>query len=716
MDANNDTNTEVDRQTIQKEIYQGYDQINDIAIDTEYNTKKILLGNLVEETVKGWEVLRDPILVEDSDSLNMIPDKYDTLNGKQGPFDVFKKGAPIVQGSSGTSSSPLISTMSTNAVTTNAASGAEAADITPLGIKGTPENFGNATPATQATWTIDLGQVGLGGGSLPDALDKKGFSYYGGYTTYTFALTTNPSGVSWPSYVNKIDISGARTMTEIASRIASAINNHYDYTSVEADGAKLKFTSNEKGSYVKAQNFPMNDASRAATPATTTTVSGDPIYKTITVGATGKLKGGEQLSGGEDPHGTPGDKDYSPGSKASGSVDMSGAQPGTAFTIGGERVSFVEGSGFNRVYDHEHGGYVNEVGVDFNGTFTTWNDIAVTVSGGKMDMQARFPGSAYNYQLKDGGSPYKIIDSYGPDKEVPVPAYDEITGLGVPAQTDVVNGTDGEPASYTVDLTDYSKPSDSSKLEEFIKGAAGNKIYLTSYGYEYSYKLYDSKSDSIENVPQNGYAGYDVNVDLDKLRDRVAAGETIAQAFVEIMQKPTTYSGEPAQVTNNYSHKLSPVYASDGKTVTGLKFTSQRQGTDGESDTISGTKDSMYQYPLDFGKLLSEKGVSGADIPEKLDYKGLRVYCATCLNQWFNFEFVNGTDSMDDKPKSGVGDNDIKSIIIDISGVDSPEKLVDAMYEQGMPQLKNLDHNLYLAKNDANPGEIIIYDNRNRDL
>ena len=164
------------------------------------------------------------------------------------------------------------------------------------------------------------------------------------------------------------------------------------------------------------------------------------------------------------------------------------------------------------------------------------------------------------------------------------------------------------------------------------------KVYtaLTSYGYEYSYKLYDSKSDSIENVPQNGYAGYDVNVDLDKLRDRVAAGETIAQAFVEIMQKPTTYSGEPAQVTNNYSHKLSPVYASDGKTVTGLKFTSQRQGTDGESDTISGTKDSMYQYPLDFGKLLSEKGVSGADIPEKLDYKGLRVYCATCLNQWFN--------------------------------------------------------------------------------
>ena len=38
------------------------------------------------------------------------------------------------------------------------------------------------------------------------------------------------------------------------------------------------------------------------------------------------------------------------------------------------------------------------------------------------------------------------------------------------------------------------------------------------------------------------------------------------------------------------------------------------------------------------------------------------------------------------------------------------------MYEQGMPQLKNLDHNLYLAKNDANPGEIIIYDKRNRDL
>ena len=53
IDANNDTNTDVDRATMQKEIDQRYDEINDISVETSYNGKLILIGNYVKETVRS---------------------------------------------------------------------------------------------------------------------------------------------------------------------------------------------------------------------------------------------------------------------------------------------------------------------------------------------------------------------------------------------------------------------------------------------------------------------------------------------------------------------------------------------------------------------------------------------------------------------------------------------------------------------------------------
>ncbi len=47
LDANNDTNTDIDRATIQKEIDQGYDQMEDIAYTTNYNGRLLLCGNKV---------------------------------------------------------------------------------------------------------------------------------------------------------------------------------------------------------------------------------------------------------------------------------------------------------------------------------------------------------------------------------------------------------------------------------------------------------------------------------------------------------------------------------------------------------------------------------------------------------------------------------------------------------------------------------------------
>lgn len=88
IDACNDSNTDKDREIIQKEIDHGYQQIDDIAYDTNYNGKALLYGgDFVKKTVYAWEVKPEGVLVEGSDRLNVIPDNYDTLDELTGPFD-----------------------------------------------------------------------------------------------------------------------------------------------------------------------------------------------------------------------------------------------------------------------------------------------------------------------------------------------------------------------------------------------------------------------------------------------------------------------------------------------------------------------------------------------------------------------------------------------------------------------------------------------------
>jgi len=92
IDACNDSNTDKDREIIQKEIDHGYQQIDDIAYDTNYNGKALLYGgDFVKKTVYAWEVKPEGVLVEGSDRLNVIPDNYDTLDELTGPFDTFSR-------------------------------------------------------------------------------------------------------------------------------------------------------------------------------------------------------------------------------------------------------------------------------------------------------------------------------------------------------------------------------------------------------------------------------------------------------------------------------------------------------------------------------------------------------------------------------------------------------------------------------------------------
>ena len=103
IDAANDTNTDDDRLVIQKEINQLYDQIEQTAYYTDYNTHKPLVWQRrvethAEQSVEiqktAWSEAR---YIEDSEialvpgsSLNIINrDNIATLDGQQGPFDTF---------------------------------------------------------------------------------------------------------------------------------------------------------------------------------------------------------------------------------------------------------------------------------------------------------------------------------------------------------------------------------------------------------------------------------------------------------------------------------------------------------------------------------------------------------------------------------------------------------------------------------------------------
>ncbi|WP_290656258.1 flagellin [Anaerovibrio sp.] len=81
IDAHNDTNTDADRAIIQKEISQYYDEINDIAAETTFNGKHLLLGTKVSESVKSWYRLDHAEKLQGSDDFGFISGSEATLDG-----------------------------------------------------------------------------------------------------------------------------------------------------------------------------------------------------------------------------------------------------------------------------------------------------------------------------------------------------------------------------------------------------------------------------------------------------------------------------------------------------------------------------------------------------------------------------------------------------------------------------------------------------------
>ncbi|MBR3621862.1 MAG: flagellin [Selenomonadaceae bacterium] len=235
LNAANDSNTDLDRATIQKDIDQGLAEIENITQTTTYNNRRLLVGGeVIGETILAewdeagveqrllgqrveWEVLDSTQELEES-SLDIIPDTYQTLDGEEGPFAVF---TPFQDAKSNIAVSPL---------------GLTSSVYLSNGAAGTPNHVSLDLSSVSDISELDGAMFSL----------ETPYSYYNNpYYNHYYILSTTPSarynnatnntvfGINYqsetslnPNY-HMIDISGCSTMADVAQKIKSS---SYNYT------------------------------------------------------------------------------------------------------------------------------------------------------------------------------------------------------------------------------------------------------------------------------------------------------------------------------------------------------------------------------------------------------------------------------------------------------------------------------------------------------
>ena len=665
IDADNDTNTDIDRATIQKEIDHGFRQIENIARETTYNGKRLLVGDKVGEKVYSWVVDDKSSLLPGSDEMrmidmNMIDDKYESLNGIVGPFDLFKK------------------------------SKIESATLDKLGFSPTIQLEGgddNIYTFDSSFKTVD----DFDGAALAESYSdtaivlKKGSNAenkYGGYVNYCNVRLNNN--------VKEVDISGCSSVEEVMEVIQAKLPNIVKGYGVDENGAYyLKTVRTLGGRMYRYSSAQMEE-----------------------VGKTGLFNGPSYFSGGEEASGAidddPDSVEPNPGKKATWSLSDMQANTGiTIYQDYGKSIAglkFVDGNGAPSPYNPYNG--MQTVGIDYEGTIL-FGDCTGELKNGTLEITALREGIYGNtsYYVKDGIEKEK---------------YEFLA-------TKSLSGTNDQPWAYgTVDVSAYD---DVETLIDDLKGKAitfsysngyaQDSYYENGYPYDFSTRNEYSNSDApyfyvefIDTGSSNPVDGMykfphsifgDGVVDLDALRSAVAGGKTIAEAFYDCCKSSTAreVQGRIEEAT------------SDGGQVIGLKIRAGNfgVGTAGNKEKLFLTQNQLRSYTLDYGKWFNEN--PDKTIPDFLNNKGFRFYCASCDNQWFNIHFITEELPGGRPQNSDPGAEDIKHLYVDVSGVTDAESLVKAIYDQAMPQLTGSDPDLnHFMRLVADGDKLIIYDER----
>ncbi|SDP28602.1 flagellin [Selenomonas ruminantium] len=681
IDACNDTNTDLDRETIQKEIDHGYQQIDDIAYDTNYNGKVLLCGgDYVKESVYAWEIKPDGELVEGSDRLNVIPDNYDTLDELTGPFDIFSRWK---QTNNWTTSAPI--ELSTRNST----------DGTPDTIKGTFDY----------TNVNEMDDKGI----ILRTYDANGIV---SYSAFVFSRDASDSYEQYQNYgiPNKVDISSCTTVEQAVQAMATAINSK-NLTNASASGKTLILES-KNHSTVGNDSF----------------LSSYTMYERVpraSAAATGLITSAN-FSGGVNRRGIPGDPDsgYEDGTPATYTISNVGAATnGSGFVIHGDRdiyIRLVEGSGLQaegsrpaRNMDADSDLETDNVfllGKDSNISSFYLSDsrgygsrITLSMSNGTITLTA----SGISPTGYASGNNYTVTDGFDADNL-------SYTGVKGAAITNLSNTPySGDPAKAVLDASAYNissttKPDDiGEQLENFIAGLAGTTDKMLYYGrYSTFFEFVDSGS-------QNGMAGLTKayayssikTIDLNSMRSAVLnEGKTISEAFANLMQTST-------QPYNYYL--TSYLEKDDSGAVTGISFSDNMYTDSNIGNLMTKSEATLGYYELDFS------GVDCSD-PANLHETGFRFYCATDKLQWYNIMLYNGVEDIpEERPKSGTETEDITTIRVDIAGdvsnVTNPSELVDVIYNKADADLKELNHYYRLARM-PDSTHLVLYDPRRTDV
>lgn len=669
IDAANDTNTDIDRVTLQKEIKQCYNQIQDLACDTDYNTQRVLLGNDYWKTVHSWIVKDKAEMIPDSDSMGVIPDIYPTLDSKTGPFDIFNEYDIV----------PV--------------------DLPSIGVTGTPQRFSGGTDGTPNTINMDLS-----GYTAVADLENVGFSFEG----KNYVLTQNPGN----NYRNSgnltvIDISGCSNINDVASAIAAQISgasSSGQMVTLQTTNNKLAAVSNAKTvngyssaggtDIIRSGGSPRIDIEKPA------------VDIDETASSTGVFSPDKYLSGGDDPFYNPyadADAKGSYEGKASTlSQNISSVSDGSGVTVHGPstgKLKFVDGSsGFS--YNSETN--VWTVGKNGSGSANI-GGLNVSIGSGVITFTAPSAGTyGDNYYVSDGYTvsihePAVSIHTPAVPPTVTTATYTAIQPMDTSNIVNLQTGTDGTYATFDLDISQYADSTSQSDFENLCKELYGTAINHSGFGYEFV----DSAILGLGTVPKVGGAPLDLNT----VRQAVKNGETIGNALAKLFTDNISDTAISRNGNNNVD------------TITLRAFTI---GTDGNSETIYARKGTLRSYDVDYGTWFANN--PQAAIPDDLYGKGFRAYCATCDEQWFNFVFTPDMTDWQERPESGTNTEDIKTILIDVSKVTDAGSLVKAIYEQAMPVLTGeekqfmdskvtYDHFMRLAA-DTEKGILTLYDNR----
>lgn len=676
IDASNDTNTDQDREVIQKEIDHCYSQMADIVYDTEFNGEKILLGNSVAEVVSSWEVLNNAMLADDSDIPGLLADANESsLDGEQGPFATFGKATDKV---------------SYDGYNIKAESPADWPESSANNTNG--DYMVGGTKGVSNTIDLDLSQYTDFSATNQEPLNNKSFCVNSPNSPYRhyFTLTTNMSNNYRED--SKIDISGCSSTADVANKIQNAIANDSslgNVYSVSVSGSKVTLTTKRDGEVTNGNDYNTNGATL---PGGTSTPSGHD-GATGTGLAIGAFTGGKDAITHTETRTNPADPDFKytvtvvdvPPVKAKLEIpNISSVTPGSGMTIndythGTSYLSFRDDNGGLK-YDSASGHYT--VGRNYQGNFVI-SGMNCSMSNGSLIAEVS-TGGVY------AGNHSSITDGITKDRPAAV-TYTATTPL-----TGIKNnktGADGKTAHWDLDLSAYNA-SDETMAEELINKYKG-KTFGTNMTAEYEFIDTGSSAgmDGLYKVTTN-------TIDLNEVRNQVKAGKTVAEAFANVLH-------------DGRIGKTEILTAADNTTVNGISIKAVYPGGAGNSQKVFSQTGELRHYTIDWQNWVDTQGIT--DIPAALHEKGIRFYCPTDASQWVNVRFVNGFSDLDaERPASGNADMDIKTLTIDLSAVDSVETLVETIDTKLGDYLKNkYKHNL-LVTSDPKTGTTTIYDQRRK--